>query len=1080
VASYRVGQEIGWGLKTLLTWLVSVHSIASSKSIATMQKEQNASVRFFRLSLVIGLLLLGYFEALAQQLPVKIYTTADGLARDRVTRVRRDSRGFLWFCTEEGLSRFDGYGFANYTTNEGLPNNNIWDFLETRDGNYWIGTINGVCRFNPNYANQPQADQGQANRQSQMFTVYEPEGKKVLSVSALLEDRNGTIWCGSWSGIYRLERDNGDWQLRFSGITGSVYHMLEDRQGTIWIATGIGLYKQSLDGKVEFYNQKNGLPSNVIRGLFEASDGTIWVGTYGGVCELKPQTSPDGMIVTRVIGPKEGLPGDCNWLLQTSTGRFLVCGGQGLFELLKNGSDYRVRYYSTAQGLSAAYLWCMTEDRDGNLWMTTNSGGVMKMARNGFTTWREREGLGKDYVVGVSESRTGEFCVSSMSPEGRFISRFDGETFKTVRPFFPSEVSNFGIEAQQDNLQDSRGEWWIPTGSGLLRYPKTEKIESLAHTKPKAFYTTKDGLSGNNVFRLFEDLRGDIWIGSFGANVMTRLTRWEPATGRFYQYSAEDGTPPGTPAGFCEDHSGNLWITFHSGYITRYRDGRFTSFLLVPSMPGRRLHDIYCDRAGRIWIGSTENGLFRIDHPNESPPQPLNITVSDGLSSNDVWDITEDNFGNIYLGTGRGLDRFNPDTKQIKHYTTQDGLTSNYVLMVYRDRSGAIWMGTQKGVSRFQPEADLPIQPPPIFISSIHVAGEKHPISALGETAVTIPDLEVNQNKLTIDFFGLSLAVGESLRYQYKLEGANSDWSEPSKQRIVDFANLKPGAYRFLVRAVSTDGSYSSEAATVTFRILAPLWQRWWFITLSLLIAGSIALIITRSRRERKRERRQAEIALQLSKEERLYELEQVRRRIATDLHDDVGSSLTQISLLTEVVRQRVNGENPATEQLKLIGRISRELVDSMSDIVWSINPAKDTLNDLSQRMRLFASDVLTSKQIKVQFEAPDEKQQVKVGTNMRREIFLAFKEGVNNVARHSACREAKIEFQMNVDELILQISDDGKGFDHSRNGDGNGLSSMNERIKTLGGVFEIISRAGQGTTLKFVIPLHQELSKFR
>jgi signal transduction histidine kinase len=218
-----------------------------------------------------------------------------------------------------------------------------------------------------------------------------------------------------------------------------------------------------------------------------------------------------------------------------------------------------------------------------------------------------------------------------------------------------------------------------------------------------------------------------------------------------------------------------------------------------------------------------------------------------------------------------------------------------------------------------------------------------------------------------------------------------------------------------------------------------------------------------------------------LSKEERLYELEQVRRRIATDLHDDVGSSLTQISLLTEVVRQRVNGkESMANEQLTLIGRISRELVDSMSDIVWSINPAKDTLNDLSQRMRFFASDVLTAKQIKFTFQAPDEKQNMKIGTNMRREIFLAFKEGINNLARHSGCGEAEIEFQMGTEHLTVEIIDNGNGFDTIKNGDGNGLSSMSERVRTLGGEFEIHSQVGKGTRLRFVIPLHQEVTKYR
>jgi len=1024
--------------------------------------------------LFLALAFMPIDHADSERLAIKTYTTAEGLARDRVTRIRKDSRGFLWFCTEEGLSRFDGYRFTNYSTSNGLPSSSVFDFLEASDGTFWVGTLKGLCRFNPYVSAAGTKEAGRYNTDHRMFIPYQPDDGQETVFSALFEDTSGTIWCGSSRGIYRLERDGGDWRLREENIKAAIYNFIEDRQGALWIATDRALCRRLRDGTVEFYTQKNGLPSSFIRGLLETRDGSIWVGTTMGLCQLKREISLDKNIVSRVIYRFKGALIGGTWLLETPNGHIWVCAGQGLFEVVPEKESYRLKHYEAAQGLSGNFLWAIIEDTDGNPWIASNTGGVMKMARNGLTTWRADNGLNAEFVMGICEDRAGDLCVTSRSPEGLLISRLDGEEFKTTRPFYPKAVFLRDDEAQQGVLQDHTGEWWIPTASGLVRYGKTSSVEQLARTPPKAVYTTKDGLGANHVFRLFEDSRGDIWVGSFIGSSASSVTRWERQSETFHQYSFQNGAPVGTPSGFAEDQSGNIWVAFHSGYVARYKDGRFQSYQVASPPPGRRMHDIYSDRAGRVWVGTAEEGVFEIDNPNDAQPQFTNYSVKEGLSSDAVWDITEDDLGNIYFGTGRGLDRLNPATKQIKHYTTVDGLTSNYVLMVWRDRRGAIWAGTQKGVSRLIPEPDRPTHPPPVFISSIRIAGEKYPVAELGEASISVPDLTSIQDQLNIDFFGLSLAVGEQLRYQYKLEGGGGEWSESSERRSVDFANLKPGSYRFLVRAINSDGTVSSQPASATFKILPPIWMRWWFIGLISLLSAAVAFAVIKQRTARRREREQAEDALRQAKEERLRELEQVRRHIAADLHDDIGSNLTRISLISEVAQRKLDGADPPVrEHLSSIAKLSRELVDSMSEIVWAINPNRDHLADLSQRMRHFASDLLTARQINFHFRVLDFDGDIKVGANVRREFFLIFKEGVNNIARHSACTEADIELHADGDNLVLTLNDNGKGFDANEKRSGHGLMSMRERTRLLGGRLEIDSAPGRGASLKFTVPLH-------
>jgi glucose-6-phosphate-specific signal transduction histidine kinase len=302
---------------------------------------------------------------------------------------------------------------------------------------------------------------------------------------------------------------------------------------------------------------------------------------------------------------------------------------------------------------------------------------------------------------------------------------------------------------------------------------------------------------------------------------------------------------------------------------------------------------------------------------------------------------------------------------------------------------------------------------------------------------------------------GLAFGAGETLQYQYRLEGADADWQPLTTQRTVNYASLAPGRYRFFVRAVNAEGAFSESAASLEFTIQAPLWRRWWFLILAAL---ALALAVYADFRNLVRRR---------------LALEGVRARIAADLHDDIGANLTKITILSEVVHQQLGqGKQPTQSALSSIANISRESVASMRDIVWAINPKRDRLLDLTRRMRTFASDIFTNRHIEFRFRAPDRDRELKLNPEMRRDVFLIFKEAINNIVRHAECAQATIELRIEGSWLVLSVSDDGKGFDATVADEGQGLSSMRRRAESFGGRLEIISAQLGGTTLILKVPI--------
>jgi ligand-binding sensor domain-containing protein/two-component sensor histidine kinase len=977
--------------------------------------------------LYVGVLLvphLGVF-AYAETLPVRTYTTADGLPSNQISCNRKDSHGFLWFCTPEGLSRFDGYTFTNYGVDQGLPDRVVTDFLETKSGGYWVGTVRGVALFNP-----------RPNPKSSMFTVF---GKDQTGmVNALAEDVHGSVWVAANAGLFQLLPSGASWSLRRADVPdlreGKAEDFLADREGNLWISVyaDIGLcelWRHRPDDTTDIFVDPF-FENNRITGITEDREGRLWVSTYHGLGLAVPNPQPGKPFIQHTYTDLSRPTREVARVFESSDGRLWV-GGRGTWEILTD-TDGQIRF----RMFDPHGVGFDLEDQAGNLWM-----GNQKIERGGFVNFGVEDGLKTHDIRSVFEGSDGELYVVT-GIHGRHLHRFDGDRFTAVSPLVPGHDADWDWGPSwgwgQINFQDHTGKWWIATGSALMRYPKVKRMEDLGRTPPEKIFTKPAG-----IFRLYEDSRGDVWIGAWRFP-----SRWDRSSDQMQLSVSVE------PTAFREDRSGNVWIGRWQGGLSRNREGH-DEWIIPPDTGGGSVLSIFLDHAGRLWVGTTRRGLLRIDDPAAAHPQIRAYSTREGLSSNDVRAITEDHFGRIYFWTGRSVDRLDPDTGAVRHYTEADGLIATGAdnNVAFCDRRGRLWFGLN-GLSSLDPEPDHPSQPPPIRITELKISGVDYPVSELGEAKLSGLELQPNENHIQIEFASLNFISGDVIRYQYKLEGADSDWSPPSDLRAVNYPRLPSGRYRFLVRAVNADGQVSTTPAIISMRLLPPIWTRWWFILIALSCVTYAAYLAYRYRVRH------------------LLELERVRTRIATDLHDDIGSSLTQIAIMSEVA-QKQGAQQSAAEHLAHIADLSRELVDSMSDIVWAINPKRDHLGDLTQRMRRFVNDVLEGAEIEVDFRAPQQWADTALSADVRREVFLIFKESVNNIVRHADCRHALVLVDVCGNELVVELRDDGCGFQiQNSNGHGHGLASMRERAGRLGGKLELHSDPGKGTSLKLTIPL--------
>jgi signal transduction histidine kinase/ligand-binding sensor domain-containing protein len=1011
---------------------------------------------------------------LAERLPTKVFTTAEGLANNVVNRIVRDSRGYLWFCTREGLSRFDGYVFITYGIDDGLPSAVVNDLIETKEGIYWIATSKGLVRFDPLGTPAPSTGARGVNGETRerarlhreaparpMFRTFLPDtDPRTHDVMSLFQDRAGGVWVGTALGLYRLE-DRGGVSVTFAPVEGAgpeVTCLAQDTAGAHWIGTTTnGLFRRLANQRLEHYTVREGLPANDIHGILVDRQGRIWVGTgSSGLALLTLDPLSQRPFVAGVYSTHNGLPS--NWINQIfeAGDRALWAGTTGgLVQILPAGKpdEYRFRTFGAAAlGLAHPGLFSVAEDRHQNLWIGSVTGAA-KILSEEFTIFGAAEGIPS--TATLVELPNGGVVAMEASGLWRFI-RFVDQRFVVTELPLSNGTPSWGWN--QMFLVDRVGDWWIGTRTGVLRFQGVDRFEQLARATPVARYAKRDGLAAEVVIRLFEDSRSDIWIATVGEGALSGLTRWERRSGALHHYTDRDGLPPFDRfyvSSFAEDRAGNVWIGFSGdGGVVRYRRGRFERFWTDHGVPTGSIRNLVIDARNRLWGASSRGGLLRIDRLTEDRPEFSNYTTAQGLSSNEVTAVVEDRLGRIYAGTARGLDRLDPTTGLMRSYRAGDDLPIGEMQAAIRDRAGVLWASYNSGLVRIVPTDDPPSVAPSVLITGLRVAGQKHILSALGQSELPYFELPWNRNSLEVEFVSPGFGPADGLRYQIRLEGGDSDWSPPSEQRSIVYANLASGRYRFQARAVNADGVMSGTTAGFSFTILPPIWQRWSFRTFVGLLVSALAYAAYRYRVSR------------------LLEVAAMRTRIATDLHDDIGANLTRIAVLSEVVRRQ--GHANADEHLASIATVARESVTAMSDIVWAISPGRDGLNDLTRKMREHAEEVFAAGDTELTFAAPEISRDMRLSVDMRRDIYLIFKEAINNAARHARCSHVQVGLRSDGSRVILSVVDDGQGFGVAAEDQGNGLTSMRNRADRLGARLDITSRSGAGTTVLLEVPQHR------
>jgi signal transduction histidine kinase/ligand-binding sensor domain-containing protein len=985
----------------------------------------------------------------AERLPITTYTTSDGLAHDHINRIVVDSRGFLWICTDDGLSRWDGHQFVNYTTSSGLPHMYVNDLLETRSSDYWIATDGGVTRFYP---------KGKPKR----FVTYAPAGPaESLHINALVEERDGAILLGTSAGLYRLKSKMGQAYIErlefghpidiFEG--GMVNCLRFQGDGSLWLGAASGLYRRAADGGWTRYTTSDGLLHNFVRSLTQDRAGRLWLCTNGGAARISLNPEP-GAVVDLVLTTKDGLPHpDVRYIWFGSDGRrWISTAGGGLAEWLPDPAGKpRFRIFSTQDGLADQNVYGFAEDPAGNLWIGSRRGGIMRLAHSEFRSFDESDGLmlsGDDTLL---ETVSGEICVASVGDSRRPIRCLEGDHFRVTAPQLPPDVITISPQPSQTMVQDHVGGWWISTSLGLFRYPGAPRARDLARVLPQSRL-----LTGMATDQIFEDRRGNLWVGVCRAGGHCGFAHWERSTGRLADLGALWGFPVG---GFAEDRDGQVWIGVRGrGGLARWRDGRLEQ---LPGIQPISINSLYVDHANRLWIASAVDGLGRIDRPNEVRPQIRRYTRADGLSANEVWCLVEDRFGRLYAGTSRGVDRIDVASGAIMHYSVADGLVQGDIRSALRDRQNHLWFASNHGISRLTPVRESTLPAPQARITAIRVQEVPQALSDLGETEVPSLELRASQNSIQVDFSAIDYRAPAQLRYQLRLDGAEESWSSPTSNSTVRYANLAPGRYRFLVQAINSAGQVSPAPAAFAFTILQPLWRRWWSLSLLAVTAGVVGYAVYRYRVTR------------------LLELERVRTRIATDLHDDIGSSLSRIAVLSELIQRKIGAIHPEAAALGLnVAETARGLMEVMGDIVWSIDPRRDDLNNLILRIRQFASDALEAQGIAWDFQVPPEPDRMKLTPEQRRHVFLIIKEAINNVMRHAGATTVRLTLSVTHHQLQMQVLDNGRGFsppppDSSAGAcSGYGLGNMRERAAKLRGSLQVKSQPAEGTCIILKVPL--------
>ncbi len=949
---------------------------------------------------------------------VRAWQTDEGLPHNSVHALAQTPDGYLWVGTHEGLARFDGARFLPVQAAAAPELEHAWITAlgVSRDGGLWIASeSNGVTRLKDG-----------------VFTRFTAaEGLPGNQIQCLLESRDGSLWLGGDQGLSRFKDG------RFVRLTGSellnnnsVKALHEDARGILRVATVTGLISVNAEGMVSTNNFGIGPFPGVLKAVCEDRQGRLWLGATDGLLRLTdgklgsyaankslPEKITTSIYEDRTgqlwVGTYGGLTRRLDgtlapwWLNKSPISDLIytiyedreenlwVGGRDGLYRL----SPARFVTYTMQDGLNCNNVTSVCGDPSGDLWFATWGGGVNRLQAGQFSALTTTNGLTQDTVLSLYAGRDRSLYVGMDYPGG--VNRIQpARSNDFVRP--PGLI-NAAIRVLH---QDRRGALWIGTSKGL-NVLRDGALES---------YTTTNGLPGINVTAICETRADPVWVGTDGG-----LSRW--ADGKFTQVTHREGLSHNDVNAIYEDDDETLWVGTKGGGLNRLRAGQWASYTSAQGLFSDEIYEIVEDDPGYLWM-SCRRGIFR---------------------------VSKDEFTALDRGTIPALTS--------THFVRADGLATVQCNGVakpagWKSRDGQIWFPTIRGVVAVQPGIRINPQPPPVWIEEVR-AGQ-HLLRAGSPTnsaaaSVTVPP---GAGDVEIHYTALSLQVPEKVRFKYRLDEVDPGWTAAGAQRSVTYNNLAPGRYQFSVIAANNDGVWNETGATLALLVRPQLWQTWWF---KLTLFALPALVFVWAYRTRVR---------------RLREIEQLRIRIASDLHDDVGSRLTKVAMITEQV-ERETAAAPPQLHIQLIARTTRDIIRAMDEIVWTINPKNDTLDNLANYIFHYAQEYFQNTGVRCRLDLPPSLPEHTLSTEYRHSLFMAVKEALNNILKHAGAGEARIRLAVADRRLTIAISDNGRGFAADRVHPGSdGLVNMRERLRQVSGSLRLESAADRGTTITMEAPL--------
>ena len=1008
-------------------------------------------------------------SAVAQDYMVKTWGVDEGLPETSVTDVTQTPDGYLWVSTlNSGLARFDGLRFVDFD----LPapalhfSGGIARLWADDTGTIWI---NGFGEY-------------VASLRAGDFRI---EFTGPVGVGALLLRNQGRVVFGARDGM--LERTPGDGPNGVFKVIpvpggGVSPNLLPDAQGTFW------------------YRRTDGKPARVVGDRSE----TVSLPSRGGVASVVAgdkrgtiaAANPEGLFLWRGERFEDSTPTNGGW----AAVRGLVSDGAGGWWLEAGGRLRRCRdrewvaeaiawrqqerswrnvrfaqadadgglwftyadagvvhvsaagvlsTITIAEGLPNNRVRTLMQDREGNVWASFERGGLARIRPGLFQTVDRRAGLADIVTSSVCEDPQGAIWIGTA--DGLVSRWYDGTCSNFALPLAPGEISQVATVCP-----DSAGRLWVGTrGQGLWLYE--------TNTFRRAPCATQ---VGPNIRGIFVSRDDRLWAAS-----LTGLFCWDH--GDLRQVIAPQFSQD-YPTAVTEGAGGTIWVAMQSARLIELADGKLLAFQPTEARMQSRFTAVHQDQEGTVWIGTLGAGLLRFRDGKFTA-----ITRQDGLPTDIIFQVLEDELGGLWLGSPVGVINVQQAMGGGSKFTCRvfgrdDGLpsvgcASSSQPTAWRGHDGRLWFATARGVASVAPAGakSRPI-PPLVALEDLRVDGKlQASFAGQGATSRTALRLAPGTHSLEFGFTGLSFASPERIRFKYKLEGLDESWSENPVNRAAIYSSVPPGEYRFRVLACNSDGLWSANEAALDLILIPHLWEARWFrlsaLGVSFLgVAGSVFWGVSF------RHRRQVRAL------EQKHAVERERARIAKDLHDDLGTTLTQIDLLGALASRPGMSPDETLEQVGLIQSKSREMVAALDEIVWAVDPRNDSLSTLATYLCNFAEDFLSQSGIQCRFDLDEEVPDSMLTSEVRHGVFLAFKEALNNVVRHAAAKEVWLRLKVSGGEAILVVQDDGRGFvpNRSKASDGNGLRNMRERLEQIGGRCEVDGETGAGTTVRFALRL--------